>query len=249
MCATARTKSLCCSGSRFASAARRAGPSFSNRSASATSRSAFAWKTGRTYALGDARDGAQHALLAAAGAGAVARDQRVVVAPDPSSGCAASPSSSRSGSRGCRARGTSATCPAADRGNAVPVSWSAFTCSVSWDHPERVVVAAGGDARRAALAQVRDEDGEDAAAARALPFGRLEDGVHARVRQGLLLDDIEELRLGGLREAVDAVGDVADDLRQRRLVLRGDRGLHPLAASAPRSPAPWRACSPAHRRR
>ena len=60
-------------------------------------------------------------------------------------------------------------------------------------HAEGVVVAAGGDAVGAALAEVADKDGEDAAGAGRLALGRGEDGVHLLIGHGHLGDDVEEL--------------------------------------------------------
>ena len=57
------------------------------------------------------------------------------------------------------------------------------------------MVAAGGDAGRAALAEIADEDGEDAAGAGGLALGRGEDGVHLLVGHGNLVDDVENCAL------------------------------------------------------
>ena len=86
-------------------------------------------------------------------------------------------------------------------------------------HLEGLVVAAGGDAGRAALAEVGDEDGEDPAAARALPLRGGEDGVGLGVGHGHPVEDGQELVLGRLGEAVHLVHDLAEDLGQGRARL------------------------------
>ena len=88
------------------------------------------------------------------------------------------------------------------------------------------MIAAGGDAGRASLAEIADEDGEDAAGAGRLALRRGEDGVDLLVGHRHLVDDGEELRLGFGGEAVDGLGDFADDLGQRRAGLHfGDHAL------------------------
>ncbi len=86
-------------------------------------------------------------------------------------------------------------------------------------HLERLVIAAGGDAGRAALAEIADEDGEDAAGAGRLALRRREDGIDLLIGHRHLVDDVEELRLRFGGEAVDRLGDFANDLRQRRACL------------------------------
>ena len=70
-------------------------------------------------------------------------------------------------------------------------------------HLERLVVAAGRDAGRAALAQIADKNGEDAARAGRFALRRGEDGVHLLVGHRNLVEDGEELLLGLGGEAVD----------------------------------------------
>ncbi len=94
-------------------------------------------------------------------------------------------------------------------------------------HLERLVVAAGGDAGRAALAEIADKDGEDAAGAGGLALRRGEDGVDLLIGHRHLIDDGVELRLGfGEKPSTDSVTS-RDDLRQRRAGL--DLGEHALA--------------------
>ncbi len=85
----------------------------------------------------------------------------------------------------------------------MPVSCSALTSSVSGNHLEGVVIAAGGDAGCAAFAEIADEDGEDAAGAGGLALRRGEDGVDLLIGHGHFGDDVEELLLGCGGEAVD----------------------------------------------
>src|SRR6185503_18906360 len=94
-------------------------------------------------------------------------------------------------------------------------------------HAKRLVLAAGGDARRASLAEIRDEDRKYAARTWALLLRRREDGVRLLIRHRHLVDDVEELLLRLRREAVDLVSDLPDELlRARGLVFRRDRGAH-----------------------
>ena len=83
-------------------------------------------------------------------------------------------------------------------------------------HLERLVIAAGGHAGRAALAEIADEDGEDAAGAGSLALRRGEDGVDLLIGHRHLVDDVVELRLGFGGEAVDA-----DSVTSRMIVGSG----------------------------
>ena len=94
-------------------------------------------------------------------------------------------------------------------------------------HLQRLVVAASGDTRGTAFAQVGDEDGEDAARPRLLALRSGEDGVDLLVGHGNFVDDGEELALGLGREAVHVGHDLAENLRQRRAgILRDGVGHH-----------------------
>ena len=83
-------------------------------------------------------------------------------------------------------------------------------------HPQRLMLAAGRDARRAPLAEVRHENREDAAPARTLLLGRRENRVRLLVGHRHFLEDVEQLTLGFRRESVDLVGHSVDDLRKRQ---------------------------------
>ena len=83
------------------------------------------------------------------------------------------------------------------------------------DHPQSLVIAAGGDAGGAALAKIGDEDGEDAAGAGRLALRRGEDGVHLLVGHGNFFEDGEELELGFRGEAVNRFRDFAENGGQR----------------------------------
>ena len=116
--------------------------------------------------LGHRGDRAQDALLAAARAGAVARDQRVVVPPHHQH------VAQRRGLRILRPRVVvEAEILLRRVGQQVEERGAAFVLGVDLlgflHHPQRLVLAAGRDARRAPLAEVRDEDREDAARRRA----------------------------------------------------------------------------------
>ena len=97
------------------------------------------------------------------------------------------------------------------------------------DHPQRVVVAASRDTRGTALAQVGDEDGEDAARPRLLALRSGEDGIDLLVGHGNFVDDGEELALGLGREAVHVGHDFAENLRQRSVNFFRDGVGHHLA--------------------
>jgi len=77
------------------------------------------------------------------------------------------------------------------------------------------MVSAGGDAGRAAFAQIGNKDGEDAAGAWRFALGRGEDGGHLLVGHGNFIENSEELLFGLGRESVDGVGDFAKDGGQR----------------------------------
>src|SRR5208283_3924253 len=64
------------------------------------------------------------------------------------------------------------------------------------DHLQRLVVAAGGNARGTAFAQVGYKDGEDATRPRLLSLRSRKDGVDLQVGHGNFVDDGEELALG-----------------------------------------------------
>ena len=186
---------------------------------------------GAHVSLGDRRDGAQHALFAAAGAGAVAGHQRVVVAAHHEH------VAQRRGLRVRRVGGVEeAEVLLRGVGQQVEEGGAGLVLGVDvfgfLHHLQRLVIAAGGDAGRAALAEIADEDGEDAARAGRLAFRRREDGVDLLIGHRHLVDDGVELRLGFGREAVDRFGDFANDLRQRRAGL--DFGDHALRGSASR---------------
>ena len=142
--------------------------------------------------LGDRGDRAQDALLAAAGAGAVARDQRVVVPPHHQH------VAQRGGLRVLRPRVVvEAEILLRRVGQQVEERGAGLVLGVDFlgllHHPQRLVIAAGRDACRAALAEVRHEDREDAARARALLLRRREDRVRLLIGQRHLVDDVEEL--------------------------------------------------------
>ena len=165
---------------------------------------------GAHVGLGDGGDGAEDGLFAAAGAGAVAGDERVVVAADHQH-------VAQGGGLGVGRVGGVEEAEILLRGvgQQVEEGGAGFVLGVDLfgflHHPEGVVIAAGGDAGRAAFAEIGDKDGEDAAGAGRLALGRGEDGVDLLVGHRDLVDDVEELRLGFGREAVDRVGDFAED--------------------------------------
>ena len=97
-------------------------------------------------------------------------------------------------------------------------------------HPQRLVLAARRHAGRASLAQVRNEDREDAARAGAPFLRRREDRIRLLISHRHLVDDVEELALGLGREAVDLVGHLLDDLRKRQRVLRQALAHHAARA-------------------
>ncbi len=145
--------------------------------------------------LGDRRNRAEDALLAAAGARAVARHQRVVV-PAHHQHVA-----QRGGLGVLRPRVVVEAQVLLRRvGQQIEERRARLVLGVDvfgfLHHPQRAVLAARRDAGRAALAEVRHEDREDAAAAGLLLFGRREDRVRLLVRQRHLVDDVEELALG-----------------------------------------------------
>ena len=111
----------------------------------------------------------------------------------------------------------------------MPVSCSALTVFGLLHHLQRLVLAARRDARPAALAEVGHEDREHAAGAGGLLLRRREDRVRLLIRHRHLVDDREELALGLRREAVDDVGDLANEILERRLVVLRDRLAHQLA--------------------
>ena len=86
-------------------------------------------------------------------------------------------------------------------------------------HPQGVVVAANLHALAAALAEVADENGEDAAVAGALFLDAAEDGGDVVVGQRQLIDDLGELaaRLLGNRGELIHLG--AEDVLERLLAL------------------------------
>ena len=107
-------------------------------------------------------NGAKNALFAAAGAGAVARDQRVVVGAN----------HEQIAQRGrLRFRGIGrieeAEILLRGIGQQIEESRASLVLGIYGfrlrDHAERIVIAAGGYAGSAALAQIGDEDGDDAA--------------------------------------------------------------------------------------
>ena len=178
--------------------------------------------------LGDGRDRAQDALLAAAGAGAVARDERVVVLAHHQ--------------HVAQRRGLRILRPAVDVEAQVLLRrvrqqieerGAGFVLRVHvlgfLHHPQRLMLAARGDAGGAALTEVRDEDREDAAAARRLLLGRREDRVGLLIGHRHAIEDVEELALGLRRESVNLVGDLPDDLLHRRRVASGQTGAHHVA--------------------
>ncbi len=173
---------------------------------------------GAHVSLSDGSDGAEHALLAAARASAVAGDQRVVVAAHHEH------VAQRCGLRvrwiGCVEQ---AEVLLRCVGQQVEEGGAGFVFGVDFGgflhHLERHVIAASGDAGRAAFAEIADEDGEDAAGAGGLALGRREDGVDLLIGHRHLVDDRVELRLCFGREAIDRLGDFANDLRQRRAGL------------------------------
>ena len=117
---------------------------------------------GAHVGLGDGGDGAEDALFTAAGAGAVAGDQGVVVGADHQH--VAQGRGLGVGRVGgveeaeILLRGVGQQIEEAGAGLVLGVDFFGFG-----NHAEGVVIAAGGDAGGAALAEVADEDGEDAA--------------------------------------------------------------------------------------
>ena len=166
---------------------------------------------GAHVSLGDGGDGAQHALFAAAGAGAVAGDQRVVVGADHEHVAQGG---------GLRVRRVGGVEEAEEllRGVGQQVEEGGAGLVLGVDlfgflhHLERLVIAAGGDAGRAALAEIADEDGEDAAGAGGLALGRGEDGVDLLIGHRHLVDDAKNCGLASVGESVDATRDFAKDL-------------------------------------
>ena len=157
---------------------------------------------GAHVSLGDRGDGAQYALFAAAGAGAVAGHQRVVVAAHHQH------VAQRRGLGVGRVGGVEqAEVLLRGVGQQVKEGGAGFVLGVDFlgflHHAERLVIAAGRDAGGAALAEIADEDGEDAAGAGRLALGRGEDGVDLLIGHRHLVDDVEELLLGFGGEAVN----------------------------------------------
>ena len=123
---------------------------------------ALGMEDGAHICLGDRGNRAQHALFAATRAGAVARYQRVVV------GAHHQHVAQRSGLRVSRVgcveqakkllRGIGQQIQEARAGLVFGIHLFGLC-----NHPQRVVIAAGRDAGRAALAQIADKDREDAA--------------------------------------------------------------------------------------
>ncbi len=173
--------------------------------------------------LGDRRHRLQDALLAAAGASTVPRDERVVVP-------AHHQHVAQGGGLGVLRPGVVVEPEVLLRRvrQQIQERGAAFVLGVHLlgllNHPQRLVVAAGGDARGAALAQIRNEDREDPAASRALLLRRRENRVDLLIGHGHLGDDGEELALGLGRETVQLARDLLDDVRQEQGRLR----LHPF---------------------
>ena len=82
-------------------------------------------------------------------------------------------------------------------------------------HAQRLVLAARRHARGASFTEIRHEDREHAAAAGLLLLRRREDRVRLLERHRHLVDDGKELALRLIREAVDDVGHLPDDVRER----------------------------------
>ena len=191
-CATAWRNRSYSSWLRAFSAASFCTPAFSSSSAFAPEAIGLRVVERPHVGLGDRRDRAQDALLAAAGARAVARDQRVVVPPHHQH------VAQRGGLGVLRPRVVVEAEVLLRRvGQQVEERGAGFVLGVDLfgllHHPQRLVLAARRDARRAAFAEVRHEDREDAARARALLLRRREDRVRLLVRHRHLVDDAEEL--------------------------------------------------------
>ena len=165
---------------------------------------------GAHVGLGDGGDGAEDGLFTAAGAGAVAGDQGVVVAADHEH-----VAQGRGLGVGRVGGVEQAEVLLRGVGKQVEEGGAGLVLGVDFfrllDHPEGVVIAAGSDAGGAALAEIADKDGEDAAGAGGLALGRGEDGVDLLIGHRHLGDDVEELLLGFGAEAVDRLGDFAED--------------------------------------
>jgi hypothetical protein len=198
---------------------KRATPFFSSSPAFGDEAVALGVIDGAHVGLGDSGDGAEDGLFTAAGAGAVAGDEGVVVGADHEH-------VAQGGGLGVGRVGGVEEAEILLRGvgQQIEEGGAGFVLGVDLfgflHHAERVVVAAGGDAGGAAFAEIADEDGEDAAGAGGLALGRGEDGVDLLIGHGHLGDDVEELLLRLLREAFgisggDGVGD------SRRMVGMG----------------------------
>ena len=163
----------------------------------------------------DGCDGAQHALLAAARAGAVAGNQRVVVAPHHQQ-------IAQGGGLGVlRVR--------------IVVEAQIFLRSVRQEvqecgsglmlgvdvlgllhHAQRLVIAASGHARGASFAEVGNENGKDAAASRGLPLRSGKDRVDLLEGHRNFLNNGEELAFRLVGESVHLIGNLAKDLGKGR---------------------------------
>ena len=181
--------------------------------------------------LGHSRDRPEDALLATAGTCAVARHERVVIPAH----------HHQVAQRGCFRIGRVRVVVEAEvllrcvrqqveecrAGLVVGIDFLGLL-----DHLQRLVVPARRHAGCASLAEIRNEDREDPAAAWILSLGRLEDRVGHRIGERLLVDDLEELVLRVLGKAVQIVRDVLDDVWQRSLRLGCHRFLHGHAGTA-----------------
>ena len=181
--------------------------------------------------FGDRRASPQDALLAAPGAGAVSRHERVVVAAHHehvAQGC------------GLRILRTGVVVEAEILlrriRQQIQEGRPALVLGVDFlgflHHAQRIVLATRRDTGRASLAEIRHEDGEDTAAAWLLLLWRREDRVRLLERHRDLVEDVEELRLGAFRETIHLVGDLADQALQRSAGALRDRVTHQLTRTS-----------------
>ena len=175
--------------------------------------------------FGDRGDGFQDALLSASCAGAVARNQRVIVAAHHHQ------IAQRGGFGFIRMRIViEAEVFLRSVRQEVQESGSGFVLGVYLfrllHHLQSLVIAASGNARGATFAQIGNEDGEDAAASRGFSFGSGKNRVDLLEGHGNFFDHGKKLALGFVRESVHFICNLAKNFGQRSQRLGGERVAH-----------------------
>ena len=184
---------------------------------------------GAHISLGDGGDGAQNALFPAARAGAVAGDQRVVVG-------AHHEHIAQRGGLGVGGIGGVVEAEVLLRGVGQQIEEGGAGLVLGVDllglrnHFEGIVVAAGGDAGRAALAEIADKNGEDAAGAGGFALGRREDRRDLLIGHGNFVEECQRTAALALAEKPST-----ESVTSRRIVCSGV----PVFVSATMR---WRAC-------